>query len=130
MAKEKGWKIVEISLRATNAEKENRRMFYEAGVEEFLSLVRYAECVITNSFHGMIFAVQYRKQFYVFSREQCDTKITELLTLFGLSDRIITEENQKEQFFEQIDYAAVHGRIADAREQSLEFLRLELTSCL
>ena len=29
----------------------------EAGVEEFLSLVKYAECVITNSFHGMIFGV-------------------------------------------------------------------------
>lgn len=130
LAKEKGWKIVEISLRATNAEKENRRMFYEAGVEEFLSLVKYAECVITNSFHGMIFAVQYRKPFYVFSREQCDTKITELLALFGLSDRIITAENQKDKPLEQIDYAAVHGRITDKREQSLKFLHLELTSCL
>lgn len=54
IAAENGWKIIEISLRATNAEKPNRRMFYEAGVEEFLSLVKYAECVITNSFHGMI----------------------------------------------------------------------------
>lgn len=130
LAEEKGWKIVEISLRATNAEKENRRMFYEAGVEEFLSLVKHAECVITNSFHGMIFSVQYSKPFYIFSREQCDTKITELLALFGLSDRIMTAENPKEQSVEQIDYALVHSRIADAREQSLKFLRLELTSCL
>ena len=78
----------------------------------------------------MIFAVQYRKPFYVFSREQCDTKITELLALFGLSDRIITAENQKEQPLEQIDYAAVHRRITDKREQSLKFLHMELTSCL
>ena len=40
IATENGWKIVEISLRATNAEKPNHQMFYEAGVEEFLSLVK------------------------------------------------------------------------------------------
>ena len=32
IADKNGWKIVEISLRATNAEKPSRRMFYEAGV--------------------------------------------------------------------------------------------------
>ena len=87
LAKKNGWKIVEISLRATNAEK-GHRMFYEAGVEEFLSLVKHAEYVVTNSFHGMIFAVQYRRPFVIFSREQCNTKIDEILQLFGLSDHM------------------------------------------
>ena len=39
-AKKNNLKIIEISLRATNAKK--HRMFYEAGVEEFLSLVKYS----------------------------------------------------------------------------------------
>lgn len=129
IATENGWKIVEISLRATNAEKPNRRMFYEAGVEEFLSLVKYAECVITNSFHGMIFAVQYCRPFYVFSREQCDTKITELLDLFGLSDHMLVTEAEKKNMSE-INYEEVHSRIAEARKESLEFLNTELTSCV
>ena len=46
IAKENGWKVVEISLRATNADR--HQMFYEAGVEEFLSLVKNAEVVVTN----------------------------------------------------------------------------------
>lgn len=129
LAKENGWKIIEISLRATNAEKPNRRIFYEAGVEEFLSLVKYAECVVTNSFHGMIFAVQYRRPFYVFSREQCDTKITELLDLFGILERRLTSGNY-EEISQEINYAAVYERIQAAREKSLTFLRTELTSCL
>ncbi len=54
---------------------------YEAGVEEFLSLTKYAECVVTNSLHGTIFAVQYSKPLCVFSREQCDTKIKSFLLL-------------------------------------------------
>lgn len=130
LALENGWKIIEISLRATNADKANRRMFYEAGVEEFLSLVKYAECVITNSYHGMVFAVQYGRPFYVFSREQCDTKITELLEMFGLPERMITMEKLKNKSVGDIDYVAVHNRIAEARKQSLKFLNMELTSCL
>ena len=126
IATENGWKIVEISLRATNAEKPNHQMFYEAGVEEFLSLVKYAECVITNSFHGMIFAVQYCRPFYVFSREQCDTKIKELLELFELSECMVTPEQIKELTVPQIDYQAVHKRIAMDRSTSKEFLMMEL----
>jgi len=91
LAKKNNWKIIEISLQAENAKK--HKMFYEAGVEEFLSLVKNAEFVVTNSFHGMIFSVQFRKQFVIFSREQCDNKIEELIGLFGLSDRMLTEGN-------------------------------------
>lgn len=129
LAAENGWKIIEISLRATNAEKQNRRMFYEAGVEEFLSLVKYAEYMITNSFHGMIFAVQYCRPFYVFSREQCDRKINELLELFGLSERMLVSGTNDNSSNAEIDYEEVHNRIEKARKESLEFLHMELTSC-
>lgn len=122
LAKDKGWKVIEISLRAINAEK-GHRMFYEAGVEEFLSLVKHAEYVVTNSFHGLIFAVQYRRPFVVFSREQCDTKIEELLSLFGLEDHLLVNGKEK---FTDIDYDAVHARIACARKESLEFLDKEI----
>lgn len=122
LAKENGWKIVEISLRATNAE-QGHRMFYKAGVEEFLSLVKHAEYVVTNSFHGMIFSVQFRKQFVIFSREQCNNKIEELLMLFGLRDRMLVTGDEH---FAPIDYDSVHSRIAAAREASKGFLRKAL----
>ncbi len=126
LAAENGWEIVEISLRATNAEKPNRRMFYEAGVEEFLSLVKYAEFVVTNSYHGMIFSVQYKRPFYVFSREQCDTKIEELLGLFGLSDRMRVTGEESE--VTPISYENVHERILTARMASKIFLEKALNS--
>ncbi|MGM9643526.1 MAG: polysaccharide pyruvyl transferase family protein [Eubacteriales bacterium] len=123
LAKKNGWKIVEISLRATNAEK-GHRMFYQAGVEEFLSLVKHAEYVVTNSFHGMIFAVQYRRPFVIFSREQCNTKIDEILQLFGLSDHMLV--TGKEEFNHEINYDLVHERISKARTESIEYLNREL----
>ena len=125
VATEKGLKIIEISLRATNAEK--HRMFYEAGVEEFLSLVKHADYVVTNSFHGMIFAVQYRRPFVIFSRFQCNNKIEEILRLFGLPQRMLVTRDQTVP--DEIDYDAVHSRIDAAREKSLAFLDMELSDC-
>ena len=123
IAEENGWKVVEISLRATNADR--HQMFYEAGVEEFLSLVKNAEVVVTNSFHGAIFSVQYKRPFYVFSREQCDSKIDEVLQLFGLRDRLMI--NGEENIESNINWDDVHKRIDEARNQAFDFLINELT---
>lgn len=122
MADQHGWKIIDISLRATNAER-GHIMRYDAGVEEFLSLVKNAEYVVTNSFHGMIFSVQFRRPFVIFSREQCDNKIEELLELFGLRDRMLVTGTE---IFKDINYNDVHDRISAARKESLEFLKMEL----
>ena len=40
-------------------------MLLDAGVEEFLALVKYAEFVLTNSYHGMIFSIQFKREFVV-----------------------------------------------------------------
>ena len=122
LAKKNNWKIVDISLRAINSER-GHKMAYDAGVEEFLSLIKNAEYVVTNSFHGMIFSVQFRRPFVIFSREQCDNKIEELLTLFGISNRMMVTGNED---IHEIDYQFVHMNILDARVKSEIFLREEL----
>ncbi|MCR5670856.1 MAG: polysaccharide pyruvyl transferase family protein [Butyrivibrio sp.] len=122
IAKENGWEIVDISLRATNSER-GHIMRYDAGVQEFLSLVQNAEFVVTNSFHGMIFSVQFRRPFVVFSRQQCDNKIEEVLDLFGLSDRLAVSKDCDPK---PIDYDLVHENIDRARKESFDFLKMEL----
>lgn len=123
LAKQKNLKIIEISLRATNASK--HRMFYEAGVEEFLSLVKNAEFVVTNSYHGMIFSVQFSRPFVIFSREQCDTKIIELLDYLDLSKHRLIDGSENYPTF--IDYEKVHKKIEEARNESLKYLEEELS---
>lgn len=123
LAKDRDLIFVEISIRATNAER-GHIMRYDAGVEEFLSLVKHAECVVTNSFHGIIFAVQFRTPFYCFSREQGDTKIGEILDLFGLNNHIMIDGS--EPVPSEIDFDTVHERIATARKSSKSFLKYEL----
>ena len=116
------WKVIDISLRAENAGK--HRMAYDAGVEEFLSLVKHSEYVVTNSFHAIIFATQFCRPFVAFSRDYGDSKIAELLSLFGLSDRLLV--NGDETLAENIDFNAVHERLAPYRVDSFNFLKKEL----
>ncbi len=119
LAASKDLKLIEISLNAQNSARHTMR--YDAGVEEFLGLVKNASVVVTNSFHGMIFAVQFRRPFYIFSRKLCDTKIEEVLTLFGLEDRLFSPDNMTEP--RAIDYDLVHSNIAAARDNSKQILK-------
>lgn len=123
-SKKNNWEIIEISLRAVNAEK--HEMCYEAGVEEFLSLVKHAEFVVTNSYHGMIFSIQFNVPFYIFSREQCNTKIHELLDRFDLKERLIQDINKISD--NEIDFDSVHDNIKLERKKSIKILTEELNN--
>ena len=99
-------------------------MKYNAGVEEFLSLVKNAEYIVTNSFHGLMFSVQFKKEFAVFSRETGDSKISEALELFGLQDHLLSEYVDSLLYID--NYEDVHERIERVREESISFLKEEL----
>ena len=122
LAARNGWKVVDISLRAENAGK--HRMAYDAGVEEFLSLVKHSEYVVTNSFHAIIFATQFCRPFVAFLRDYGDSKIAELLNLFGLSDRLLI--NGDEAIADTIEFETVHERLEPYRVDSFNFLKKEL----
>ena len=120
LAEERKLKVIEISLRALNVDR--HRMLYSAGVEEFLSLVRYADCVITNSYHCMIFSVLFEREFYVFSREHCRNKICELLDELGLSSRFCTG-SRDDLDCAAIDYESVNRLRVEKQIHSLAFLK-------
>ena len=121
LAKENNLKVIEISLRATNSNK--HIMNYEAGVEEFLSLVENAEYIVTNSYHGIIFSILFEKEFFGFSREQCGNKIYELLLKFGITDRLLINGNEN---YKPINYKDVNEKISEFRGSSIEYLTKQL----
>ena len=123
MAEELGCRIVDISLRATNKDK-GHIMRYDAGVEEFLGLCKHAKLVVTNSFHGLIFAAQMHTDFVVFSREQASTKIDQLLALMGLEDQKMIDGSETTHL--NINYDKVESNLAPWRAKSLAYLRRAL----
>ncbi|WP_324722181.1 polysaccharide pyruvyl transferase family protein [Latilactobacillus curvatus] len=65
----------------------------EAGPIEFLNLIYNAKIVLTDSFHGTAYSVNFRKNFFVYQADSShDPRKKNLLNSFGLSNRIINKQ--------------------------------------
>lgn len=97
-----------------------------AGPNEFVGLVKNAKYVVTNSFHGMVFSILYRKNFWVFKRGNMNSRIFDLLELLNLTNRIIDLEKIDNiysiNYNESIDYDKVYEILNTERKKSIQFL--------
>ncbi len=93
----------------------------EAGPEEFLSLLKGAKFIVTNSFHGIALSVIYQKQFFVYENTGVMSRIDGLLNQLELSDRKVKMCKDISQD-NLIDYEKVSEKISIMRKKSMEFL--------
>lgn len=102
---------------------------YDISPYEFVNLIRHADYVLTDSFHGTVFSVLHHKQFKTFYRSKPgsahsrNSRIDSLFSLLGLEDRLYQKGNIQEEINKKIDYMDVERRLADLRRHSLEFLQ-------
>ena len=102
--------------------KENKE---HCGPDEFLSYIRYADFVITTSFHGTAFSIIFQKQF-VCPRFRMNKRIESLLSLVGLSERMIHTSGETFDLHE-IDFDKVELLLEQERATSRQFLDMALT---
>lgn len=89
---------------------------------EWLSLIKDATCVVTNSFHGLAFSINFEKTFYTEVRDneaKNSSRIQSLLETAGLTNRNIAAYNFSEN---EIDYIDVKKRLDKARLHSFDYL--------
>jgi polysaccharide pyruvyl transferase WcaK-like protein len=101
------------------------------GIFEWLYNVRNSRLVVTNSFHGTIFAILFHTPFIVVPVENSgmNNRITTLLNVIGLSERIINTLDETEidrLLAEDIDWRKVDDKVEDLRAQSIQFLEKSL----
>jgi hypothetical protein len=127
-ARRTGLKLVELHYMRTQEReqecKETRKSLdaqyvYDAGPREFLTYIRDAQLVLTNSFHGTVFSILFEKKFY--SVYETNGRIENLLGFLGLSDRHITGKEQLKPE-EAIAYADAAERLEAYRHVSESFL--------
>lgn len=82
--------------------------FKYSGPETFVSLVKSAEFVISNSFHAVAFSLIYKKPMAVVRRlENINTRMRDLLIDLNLEHRYIENDYILDKLLEDIDYAKV-----------------------
>ena len=95
-----------------------------AGPGDFLNLMMNAEYVITNSFHGTAFSINLKKCFWVFLPSGFTTRITSVLTRFGLNDRLIEGEAPVGWDYKQpVDAVHVDEVLSEERARSVDYLK-------
>ena len=97
-----------------------------AGPVEFLSSIRNAEYVVTNSFHGMVFSCLYHKPFTAFQRQARDYRQKNLVELLGLRERLLDDcvpwGEATDPYKMPVDWEEVDRRRRAASEGAKKFL--------
>lgn len=111
------------------------KTIYNYGPEDFLNIVKNAELVLSDSFHGNVFSIILEKNFYYLSPvdEQGnmieDDRIDGLLKQIGLIDRKIATNQSIETFNydREISYISVKKSLTDMRKQSVAYLNSSIS---
>lgn len=121
LAEEKELKIVYITDIVKKREK-NINYVKAPSVEEFLSYIKNAEYVCTNSFHGTAFSIIFNRKIIVETNTQTGTnnRIKELLKILEIKNRDISNEVQADS---EIAWDSVNQKIEEKRRVAKDYLR-------
>lgn len=102
---------------------------WDASPDEFVSAIRYAEYVFTDSFHGMAFSCLYHVPFVAFPKEGKAqiSRLRGLMDLLEINDRIAnTYEEMETVISEDIDWNRVEDNLNRERDKSYRYLAGQL----
>ncbi len=103
---------------------------FDVGPDDFVNLIRNAQYVLTDSFHGTVFSILHHKQFVTLNRfseggQSRNSRIDSLCQLLGLGERRY-QGDISVQMGRSIDYDYVDKRLMELREESKGFLQNSL----
>lgn len=125
IAKEKKLEIVSYSESIVREKYADRTIcFVDAG--DVLSLFYYADTILTNSFHGTAFSINFNKPFWVYKPSNFYTRIDNILNLCQLSNRLLENEITINQINEVIDYSSVNTVLQREREVTFDYFNKAL----
>lgn len=103
------------------------KSFMVCSPDEYVSLIKHAECVVSNSFHGTAFSMIYGKDFFVINRKDgLNARMRDLLDHYHLSERIISTGATNEILSQHVDYSQVRAQLCQDIENSKSFLRHQI----
>ncbi|MDO5328809.1 MAG: polysaccharide pyruvyl transferase family protein [Coriobacteriia bacterium] len=121
IAKAKGLKIIKITLELKKIF--NKDTIVCPSVDKWLTYFYHASYVITDSFHGTVFSVNFNKQFCVIAPPKFSDRLTNILSITDLENRIIDNQNQIDCMLNtDIDYSKVNKIIQQERNKAHIFL--------
>lgn len=98
----------------------------DVGPSEFLSMIKYADFVITNSFHGTVFSTIYEKPYVSIVTGKPDLRMESLLKQLDLIDHLVTVDNIDVAKMISTDFTTVSDKKKILRQSSIDYLKSAL----
>lgn len=123
-AKEHNLKVIEISNYAINSLSPWHEVKCNVGIEEWLGYIKYSSVFCTNSFHGLCFAIIFKKGLFLFQRDRNDHRMPNLINKFGMNSCFIEVEDRRiPETSQAVNYDEVYKRLSVYRKKSIEFIK-------
>lgn len=123
LAAEKGLKLVTMSSTAQHLAHKGSRHVFLPSLSEWLGYIKNARFMITDSFHGTAFAINFNTQFVNILPNGTATRNQSILELTGLKNRIVTDYQNFSFYNAQINFDKVNTLIQERRETSMRVLK-------
>ncbi|WP_018930677.1 polysaccharide pyruvyl transferase family protein [Gracilibacillus lacisalsi] len=102
------------------------KVFYDLGPEEWISLFKNATFIYTDSYHGTLFSLKFKKCFIAYYAEKMrSTRFKDLATRYNIEDFIISSSddlNTKNCLMKTPDYNEIHNIIKKQKLLSEQYL--------
>ena len=103
--------------------KRGGKFIYLPEIGDFISYIKNATYIITDSFHGTAFSINFNKNFIeILPNTKTGTRNQSILKLTKLEKRIITNYNDFSLMNQPIDYSEVNKIIKQERAKSINIL--------
>ena len=103
--------------------KRSGKFVYCPDISGFLDLVKNAAYMVTDSFHGTAFAINFNTQFVeVLPNTGTSSRNQSILELTGLTDRIVRDLNDFSYIDQEIDFKEANEKIGTSRIESIRIL--------
>ncbi len=94
---------------------------------ELLAYFKFADYVITDTFHGTVLSIKFHKQFCTLIRESNCNKITDLLEKTDLTSREVRHCSGLDRLLKtKINYSGCNGYITQKRADALTYIQSNL----
>lgn len=101
----------------------------EVGPEDFLSLIKNAELVVTDSFHATAFSINFNTPFYTLYRNtksdvnNMNSRVISILDMMGLTERLIPDNSHfPSKIVADCDFSSANRALTERRKEDYAFL--------
>ncbi|MBE6763296.1 MAG: polysaccharide pyruvyl transferase family protein [Ruminococcaceae bacterium] len=123
-----GMKVVCIPFVPRELDSDDEKIF-DAGPAEFISLIKHASLVLTDSFHATAFSINLKTPFLSLCRfsksdkKGMNDRLVTILNTVGLRDRLVdANEPFSREFLFDIDFEKAHSLLDRKRQADRQFL--------